>query len=303
MPDADRSWVGGATRTDDQPSVGVARPRARRGFQESQIGPKAGIRACWRSWTRRRVVDSGPRRQPADGARTENSLTGGSSARGGFEQTEAMAELDAIRLASRPASVASLTSDLRGLGLSRGATVIVHSSLSRLGYVAGGSQAVVLALLEAIGTSGTLIMPTHSSDLSDPAAWRHPPVPEEWWEEIRASMPAFDPDLTPTRRMGSVVECFRHLSGVRRSNHPTVSAAALGPNAGVIVTGHALAFGLGESSPQARLYDLNGWVLLLGVSHANNTSLHLAEYRSDFPNKPWTVHSSPVVVHGQRKWV
>ena len=214
-----------------------------------------------------------------------------------------MAELDAIRLASRPASVASLTSDLRGLGLSRGATVIVHSSLSRLGYVAGGSQAVVLALLEAIGTSGTLIMPTHSSDLSDPASWRHPPVPEEWWEEIRASMPAFDADLTPTRRMGSVVECFRHLSGVRRSNHPTVSAAALGPNAGVIVTGHALAFGLGESSPQARLYDLNGWVLLLGVSHANNTSLHLAEYRSDFPNKPWTVHSSPVVVHGQRKWV
>lgn len=66
---------------------------------------------------------------------------------------------------------------------------------------------------------------------------------------------------------------------------------------------HELAFGLGESSPQARLYDLAGWVLLLGVSHANNTSLHLAEYRAQFPDKAWTTHSSPVTVDGQRQWV
>ena len=175
---------------------------------------------------------------------------------------------------------------------------MVHAALSSLGYIAGGAQAVVLALLDAVGADGTLIMPTHSGDLSDPAEWRNPPVPEEWWATIRASTPAFDPELTPTRKMGAIAECLRHVRRVLRSNHPTVSAAAVGPNAEVVVSGHELAFGLGESSPQARLYDLDGWVLLLGVTHANNTSLHLAEYRSTFPNKPWTTHSSPFLIKG-----
>lgn len=201
------------------------------------------------------------------------------------------------------ATVASLVRDLDALGVGRGSSMIVHSSLSRLGFVSGGAQAVVLALVEALGPDGTLMMPTHSGDVSDPAEWRNPPVPEPWWETIRESMPAFRRDITPTRRMGAIVECFRHLPGVVRSDHPTVSAAALGPNADALVAGHELAYGLGESSPQARLYDLDGWVLLLGVSHANNTSLHLAEYRSDVPNKPWTRHGSPVTVGGERRWV
>lgn len=215
----------------------------------------------------------------------------------------AMTEADAIGRADRPATTASLVSDLRALGLEPGATVMVHSSLSGLGYVAGGPQAVVLALLEAVGDEGTVVMPTHSADLSDPATWRNPAVPEAWWELIRASMPAFDPDLTPARQMGAIVDCFRHLPGVRRSHHPTVSAAAFGPNADTIVSGHELAFGLGESSPQARLYDLDAWALLMGVSHANNTSLHLSEYRSTFPNKPWITSASPVLVDGVRQWV
>lgn len=213
-----------------------------------------------------------------------------------------MAESDAVRGADHPASVASLVADLEALGVNRSDTVMVHSSLSRLGYVAGGAHAVVLALLEAVGPTGTLVMPTHSGDLSDPASWSNPPVPESWWEPIRATMPAYDSVLTATRRMGAIVECFRHVSGVRRSNHPTVSAAAIGPNAEAVVEGHELAFGLGESSPQARLYALDGWVLLLGVSHENNTSLHLSEFRAEFPDKPWTTHGSPVRIDGQRSW-
>lgn len=214
-----------------------------------------------------------------------------------------MGEIDAIRLATQPATVASLSADLRALGLPYGATVMVHSSLSRLGYVAGGAHAVVAALLEVLGADGTLVMPTHSGDLSDPAAWRSPPAPEAWWQTIRDEMPPFDAELTPTRQMGAIVECFRHVRGARRSDHPTVSAAALGPNTDTVVDGHGLAHGLGESSPQARLYELDSWVLLRGVTHANNTSLHLAEYRAEFPNKPWTTHSSPVRRDGRRHWV
>ena len=52
-----------------------------------------------------------------------------------------------------------------------------------------------------------------------------------WWPTIRDEMPAYDPDLTPTREMGAIVECFRRAPGVRRSAHPAMSAAAVGPNA------------------------------------------------------------------------
>jgi aminoglycoside 3-N-acetyltransferase len=179
---------------------------------------------------------------------------------------------------------------------------MVHSSLSALGYVSGGAQAVVLALLEVVGASGTIAMPSHSG-LTDPSGWSSPAVPEGWWETLRAEMPAYDPALTPTRYMGAVVECFRHVPSARRSSHPTVSVVAAGPNAASIVDAHSLSYGLGEQSPLGRLYDLDAYVLLLGVSHANNTSLHLAEYRASFARKRWTSTSSPVIVDGDRSWV
>jgi aminoglycoside 3-N-acetyltransferase len=204
---------------------------------------------------------------------------------------------------ARPATVRTLVSDLRELGVQPGTVLMVHSSLSRLGWVAGGARAVVAALLDVVGPQGTVMMPTHSSELSDPAAWRHPPVPEHWWQPIRDETPAYDPVLTPTSHMGAIVECFRHVPGLRRSLHPTVSAAAVGPDARRLTEGHELAHGLGESSPQARLYDLDGHILLLGVTHSNNTSLHLAERRAAPPDAATTTNWSPVVTDGRREWV
>lgn len=214
-----------------------------------------------------------------------------------------MGERGVIDGSKRPATRDSLVADLRALGVEPGMTVMAHAALSRIGYVAGGAHAVVLALLDAVGEDGTLVMPTHSTDLTDPSTWSNPPVPVEWHQPLRDGMPAYDPLMTPTRQMGAVVECFRHVPGVVRSDHPTVSAAAVGPNAAFITGGHELANGLGESSPQARLYELDGSVLLAGVTHANNTSLHLAEHRSapsDAATLPW---SSPIMVDGERRWV
>ena len=122
-----------------------------------------------------------------------------------------MSDTDAIALAERPATVESLAEDLRALGVRAGTVVMVHSSLSRLGYVAGGAHAVILALLDTVGPDGTIVMPTHSGDLSDPGSWINPPVPEAWWDAIRSTMPAYDPVLTPTRQMGAIVECFRRV--------------------------------------------------------------------------------------------
>lgn len=202
-----------------------------------------------------------------------------------------------------PATVSSLRADLRALGVAEGMTLMVHASLSKLGYVVGGPRAIVTALIDAVGETGNVVMPTHSTDLTDPAAWRNPPVPEAWWESIRSEMPAYDPTLTPTRYMGAVVEYFRHLPGVLRSGHPTVSAGALGPDAAAITADHRVPDGLGEHSPQARVYDLDGHVLLLGVTHSNNTSLHLAERRSAPTNAVVFSQSSPMVIDGERHWI
>jgi len=190
-----------------------------------------------------------------------------------------MREAEVIARTPEPRTLRSLTADLQRLGVEPGSTVLVHSSLSKIGWVAGGAVAVVQALLAAVGPEGTLVMPAHSN-MSNPKGWQNPPVPESWWQVILDERPPFDPRTTPTRGMGAIAECFRSWPGARRSDHPEVSFAALGPNAEAITADHERDFMLGEGSPLARLYELDACVLLLGVGHANNTSLHLAEYRS-----------------------
>jgi len=182
------------------------------------------------------------------------------------------------------ATVESLAADLRTLGVRPGDVLLTHSSYKSVGPVAGGPQAVVQALLDVLGPAGTLVVPTHTSENTDPATWQHPPVPEEWWEPIRRQAPGFDPARTPASRwMGRLAELVRTWPGALRSNHPHVSFAAVGARAADIVAGHRLDDALGESSPLGAVYRLKGKVLLLGCGHDSNTSLHLAEWRQGNP--------------------
>jgi aminoglycoside 3-N-acetyltransferase len=200
------------------------------------------------------------------------------------------------------ATIDSLQADFRALGIRSGMVLLVHSSLSAMGWVCGGAVAVIVALQEVLGKTGTLVMPTHSTDLTEPSQWENPPVPESWWPVIRATMPAYQPDLTPTRSMGIIAETFRKQKGVLRSAHPHHSFCAYGHQASHITDNHSLEFGLGEGSPLARIYDLGGFVLLLGVGHNSNTSMHLAEYRATFPTKRIVQEGAPISAAGSRRW-
>jgi len=214
-----------------------------------------------------------------------------------------MSEHDVVQKTTTPATVASLRADLESLGVQSGSTLLVHSSLSALGWICGGAVAVIQALQETLCPEGTLVMPAFTGGMTDPKNWQHPPVPEDWKDTIRSETPAFDPLRTPTRNMGRIAETFRTWPDVVRSLHPHCSFTAWGRHAVDLTREHPLECGLGKNSPLERIYDLEGWVLLLGVGYGNNTSLHLAECRGEYANKEYENNGGPMLVDGERQWV
>jgi aminoglycoside 3-N-acetyltransferase len=211
-----------------------------------------------------------------------------------------MAHQDLIARTPAPRTRRSLATDLTELGVAAGDTLLVHASLSALGWVNGGTVAVLQALMDCLTEAGTLVMPAHSSELSDPAGWSNPPVPSAWWPEIRQTMPAYDRRRTPTYAIGRVAEAFRTWPDVERSPHPAVSFAAWGRQRQAVTADHDLDFGMGEDSPLARLYDLQAKVLLLGVGYGVNSSFHLAEYRA--PNATVEQMAAPIQTADGRHW-
>lgn len=195
-----------------------------------------------------------------------------------------------------------IISSLKEAGVAEGQTVIVHTSLSSIGFVCGGAQVVVEALLETVGADGTIVMPTQSWKNLDPETGVHWEEPKEWWQIIRDNWPAYDKRITPTNTMGAVAECFRTYPGTLRTDHPARSVSANGKNAEYITSHHDLSDIFGETSPLGKLYELDASVLLIGVGYDKNTSIHLADVRAEYPSKHNTTEHSAIMENGQRVW-
>ncbi|MBQ1546999.1 MAG: AAC(3) family N-acetyltransferase [Lachnospiraceae bacterium] len=197
---------------------------------------------------------------------------------------------------------ADIVDALTALGLKNGDSVMVHASLSRIGYVCGGAQTVIEALIEVVGPEGTVMMPTQSWKNLDPETGVHWDADEADWDRIRENWPAYDKAITPTNTMGAVSEMFRSWPGTIRSDHPARSVAAWGRNAKYLTENHDLSNIFGDGSPIGKLYELDGKVLLMGVDHDKNTSLHLADARAEYPGKHVCIEHSAVMENGERVW-
>lgn len=196
-----------------------------------------------------------------------------------------------------------LIKDFKKCGLSKGQSVIVHTSLSSLGYVVGGAEVLIRALLEIVGTEGTIMMPTQTWKNLDPEKGVHFDVPERYHDIIRKHWPAYDKRITPPLNMGKAAEMLAFWPGVERSDHPARSFACVGKNAKYITENHDLSNIFGIGSPLHKLYELNGKILLIGVGYNKNTCFHLAESIADFKSKKFTVEHSAIMINGKREYV
>lgn len=192
---------------------------------------------------------------------------------------------------------------LKEIGLEKGQSIMVHTSLSSIGFVCGGAQIIIDALLDAVGPEGTIMMPTQSWKNLDPSTGVHWEEPIEWHQAIRDNWPAYDKRITPTNTMGAVAEMFRTYPNTYRSNHPARSVAANGKYAKYLTENHTLENIFGDDSPIDRLYKLNGYVLLIGVGYDKNTCIHLADAKAVYPSKHNCTESSAILDNGVRKWV
>lgn len=190
-----------------------------------------------------------------------------------------------------------LVAGFNRLGVSSGAVLMVHASLSAFGQVDGGVDTLLDALLTAVGPSGTVVVPTFTGQVRDPCPAADPLDPAAI--QARADVELFD-DRTPTA-MGALPSAVLARPDRLRSRHPQASVAAIGSAAGRITEVQPLAYALGADSPFGAMYRLAGQILLLGVGHNRNSFLHHAE--TLVPGHRRKLRRFPYLVEQQRVWV
>lgn len=211
-----------------------------------------------------------------------------------------MTELMSILNTPEFQSKKTVKKQLAELGIQKGDQVMIHSSLKSMGWIAGGAQTVVEALMETVTESGTIVMPAQSADNSDPIYWMEPPIPENWHLELRENFPAYDPHLTPLRGMGKIAECFHRHPDTIRSPHPAHSFMAWGENAADWMSEQPLEDSFGKKSPLQKMMHADVKILLIGVGFDTCTALHYAEFAQD--DRTTSPQGAAIMLNGERVW-
>jgi aminoglycoside 3-N-acetyltransferase len=169
----------------------------------------------------------------------------------------------------------SLRHDLQRLGVEPGDIVMVHAAMSRVGNLLNGPDALIGALLDAVGAGGTVMAYTDWDAHYDGLLDGEGRVPPEWREHI----PPFDPKTSRAiRDNGILAEFIRTTPGALRSGNPGASVAAIGAKAEWLTADHPLDYGYGDGSPFAKLVAAGGKVLMIGAPLDTMTLLHHAEH-------------------------
>lgn len=200
-----------------------------------------------------------------------------------------------------------LAADLRSLGIVAGDALMVHAALRQVGKVVSGADAVIAALRDAIGPTGTLLAYADwEADLwaTDQGGMEQNPLILPVRDELRAHALPFDPARSRANRAnGAFPELLRTTPGAMRSANPGASCVALGHRAGFFVADHAMDYGYGPDSPFGELVAAEGKVLMLGAPLDTMTLLHHAEHKARLPNKRVLRIEQPVCgVDGSMQW-
>ncbi|OZC56330.1 aminoglycoside 3-N-acetyltransferase [Rhodococcus sp. RS1C4] len=179
------------------------------------------------------------------------------------------------------ATRASLGADVRALGIRGGDAVMVHAACGSVGTILGGPDALVDAILDVVGPSGTVL------------SYQDWELGLDIWgpdgtvaADIRPHVPPFDPSTARAARdHGILASTIGTRPGVLRSANPGASVAALGARADEFTRDHPLDNGYGPDSPFARLVRAGGRVLMVGAPLDTMTVLHHAEALADVPAK------------------
>ena len=192
-----------------------------------------------------------------------------------------------------------LCSQLRALGIQKGMTILVQANMKKLGYIIGDEQIVIEALMDVVGYEGTIIVPTFTYNLLDPAC-QADSIDRKYWRDIRQYSLAYDKKRSAPSSDDTLACQFLRNEGVLRSSHPLYSFAAWGKYAKFICNEHPLHYGLNEDSPLGKLCELNGSIVLLGCDYADCVLYKLASYK--LVQAPIKVISAPIQTATTFEW-
>lgn len=193
-----------------------------------------------------------------------------------------------------------ILAQLANAGIQRGMLVLVDADCTALGYITGGVQTFIDALMGTLGYDGTIVMPAFTPSNLDPACHGSEKIMRENWDLVRDHAVPFDRKLSAPETKDPLIHQFLRNEGVLRSYHPIYSFAAWGKYAKIICDKHPLHFGLSKDSPLGKLSELNGYVLLAGCGYEACTMFQLARYNGN--QLPIKILSAPIEQNTHRIW-